>query len=520
MKSNLSLAKFIAGCTALLVVAAACADDVYSPPVSAGMEILTPKPGPEPHLNGPKIYGAHPGHPFLYRIPCTGERPMKFAAKHLPDTLQLDPETGIITGTTPPQGEYVIDFTANNSHGKSTRVFKLEAGDTLSLTPQMGFNDWYSFYNRVTEDLMRRAADNLVASGMADAGYQFVNVDDCWMGDRDAAGNIQGNPNFPDMKALADYIHSKGLKAGLYTSPGRRTCAGYTGAFEHEAQDAAQFANWGFDFLKYDWCSYRQIATATNLADPDIPHYGKGKPTQEGMQYPYRKMGALLQAQNRDMVFNLCQYGMGDVWNWGREVGGQSWRTGGDLGFELNRIFDVAVKNAKIGSHNGPGGWNDPDYIQIGWVGAARGMSQSKPSSLTATEQYSFMSLWCLLPAPLFFSGDITHLDDFTVNILCNSEVIDVDQDPLGKSAHLVTLNTNAFLLVKELEDGSLAAGLCNRSTNTVQITAQWTDLGIQGSRYVRDLWRQKNIGRYHDQFSAMVPPHGVVLVKVSKERQ
>lgn len=222
--------------------------------------ILTPKPGPAPRINGPLVYGCRPGHPFLYRIPCQGERPIKFSAKGLPASLKLDAAAGILSGTVPARGEYPIVLQAGNSHGKAVRTFKIVSGDTLALTPPMGFNDWYAFYNRVTATEMEHAADILISSGMADVGYQFVNVDDCWMGQRDAGGNLVGNTNFPDMKALADYIHARGLKAGLYTSPGSLTCAGYTGAFGHEAQDARQFADWGFDFLKYDWCSYGDIA--------------------------------------------------------------------------------------------------------------------------------------------------------------------------------------------------------------------------------------------------------------------
>jgi len=460
--------------------------------------ILTPPPAATPRINGPKIYGARPGHPYLYRIPCTGERPMKFSAQPLPTGLALDSSTGIIRGTTPEKGEYVITLTAENSRGKCERVFKLVAGDTLSLTPQMGFNDWYAYYNRVTEADMREAADLMVSSGMVDAGYQYVNIDDCWMGKRDSDGMIQGNEKFPDMRGLADYIHTKGLKAGLYTSPGPKTCAGYTGSFEHEAQDAKQFASWGFDFLKYDWCSYK--AEKRDLA---------------GFMKPYELMGDLLKKQDRDIVLNLCQYGMGEVWKWGQKVGGHSWRTGGDLGFELDRVLDIALENAKLGAFNGPGGWNDPDYIQIGWIGSAKGMGQSKPCPLTPTEQYSFMSLWCLLPAPLFFSGDMKHLDPFTVNILCNAEVIDVNQDSLGKSANVVMLNTNSFLMIKDLEDGAKAVGLCNRGEIESEVTAKWSDLGIKGRQSVRDLWRQKDLGTFEDKFSAKVPRHGVVLVKV-----
>jgi alpha-galactosidase len=481
--------------------------------------LLTPLPQPSPQINGPKIYGARPGHPFLKRIPCTGERPMKFSAKNLPAGLSLDEKTGIITGTTPAKGEYAITLVAENSKGKCERAFKLVAGDTLSLTPQMGYNHWYAHYNRISEAMMREAADLLISTGMADAGYEFVNVDDCWMNApgtskyqtdpkrvgpvRDANSNTVPNAYFPDMKGLADYIHSKGLKAGLYTSPGPRTCAGFGGAYKHEAEDAKLFADWGFDFLKYDWCSYGGVA-------------GK-KPSLDDMKKPYQLMGDLLKQQNRDIVFNLCQYGMGDVWKWGKDVGGHSWRTAGDLGFELHRILDIALKNSEIGAFNGPGGWNDPDYLQIGWIGSQRGggFEMPKPCPLTPSEQYSFMSLWCLLPAPLFYSGDMPHLDAFTLNILCNPEIIDVNQDALGKSASVVKLEDDAFLMIKDLEDGSKAVGLCNRGEVEMEVAAKWSDLGVTGKQSVRDLWRQKDLGDFDGQFSTVVPRHGVAVIKV-----
>ncbi len=466
--------------------------------------ILTPKPGPEPRINGPLVYGCRPGHPFLYRIPCQGERPIKFSASGLPASLKLDAKTGIITGTVPGRGEYQVVFKAKNPHGKATRTFKIVSGDTLALTPPMGFNDWYAFYNRVTEAQMQRAADVLISSGMADVGYQYVNVDDCWMGKRDAAGNMTGNTNFPDMKALADYIHATGLKAGLYTSPGPMTCGGYTGSLGHEAQDARQFADWGFDFLKYDWCSYGQIASGT-----------KDTPSLQAYQLPYRKMGALLEQQPRDMLFNLCQYGMGNVWEWGAEVGGQSWRTAGDLGFSLNRLFEVALQNSEYRAWSQPGAWNDPDYIQIGNIGDARGMGEPSPCPLTPTEQYSFMSLWCLMAAPLFYSGDINSLDEFTLNVLCNPEVIDVDQDPLGQSAAVARLTATTFLMVKDLADGGKAVGLCNQGKMAAHISVPWSVLGVKGKQIVRDLWREQDLGVYDRDFTAEVPGHGVVLVRV-----
>jgi alpha-galactosidase len=482
--------------------------------------LLTPKPGPAPRLNGPTLYGARPGRPFLYRIPTQGERPMTFSAVGLPAGLQLDATTGIITGTTPTRGDHVVTLSASNRHGQDRRAFKIASGETLSLTPQMGWNHWYAHYNRITDAMMREAADLLISTGMADVGYEFVNIDDCWMNAeadarrkpdplrvgpfRDERGLILPNKHFPDMKGLADYIHAKGLKAGLYTSPGPKTCAGFAGSYQHEAQDAQLFADWGFDFLKYDWCSYRGVVAAP--------------PPLAEMQRPYQLMGDLLRQQSRDIVFNLCQYGMGDVWKWGAAVGGHSWRTAGDLGFELDRIFEVALKNCEYGDWQKPGAWNDPDYIQIGYIGNARGGGLPAPCPLTPTEQYSFMSLWALMASPLFYSGDMTKLDEFTLNMLCNPEVIAVNQDPLGLCARVVMLTDDTFLLVKVLEDGTTAVGLCNRGETVVGITARWSDLGIEGRQSVRDVWRHQELGEFSAAFKADVPRHGVVLVKVGRK--
>jgi alpha-galactosidase len=305
------------------------------------------------------------------------------------------------------------------------------------------------------------------------------------------------------MKALADYIHSKGLKAGLYTSPGPLTCGGFAGAYGHEAEDARQFADWGFDFLKYDWCSYGEVAAK----DPD--------PERVKFQKPYRLMGDLLRQQPRDIVLNLCQYGMGDVWEWGAEVGGHCWRTAGDLGFELDRIFEVALANARHREWSKPGAWNDPDYIQIGYIGAASGMGLPKPCPLTPNEQYAFMSLWCLSAAPLFYSGDMGQLDAFTLNVLCNPEVIDVDQDPLGQCGRVVPLTDETFLMVKDLADGTKAVGLFNRGEFEASVGVSWADLGLIGRQVVRDLWRQRDVATTPDGFKAAVGRHAGVLIRV-----
>ena len=482
--------------------------------------ILTPKAPEKPHINGSKIYGVRPGHPFLYRIPCTGIRPVHFSAKGLPASLTLDENTGIISGRAPEMaGVYAVKLKAVNSKGKSSKSFQIVVGDKIGLTPQMGWNDWYTHYDHVTDKGIRRAADAMISSGMADYGYQYVDIDDCWANKpgsidpalngllRDSNGAILPNKRFPDMDALTAYIHSKGLKTGIYSSPGPLTCGGFEGSYRHEQEDAHQFAKWGFDLLKYDWCSYGKVASGNTLED---------------FQLPYRKMGAILRNLDRDVAFNLCQYGKKDVWKWGKEVGGNSWRTTGDLGLakssELPGFYSIGFANAGHSPYAGPGGWNDPDYILIGKVGDAHDIeAPAQETTLTQNEQYSYMSMWSLMAAPLFFSGDMAALDPFTLNILCNSEVIDIDQDALGKQGSIVRKTNEEFVLAKPLDGGAIGVGLFNLSSDPRTMSIQWIDLGLKGRRKkVRDVWRQHNLGSFRDGFTASVPPHGVMLMKVT----
>ena len=481
--------------------------------------ILTPSPGPQPRINGPLVYGSRPGNPFLYRIPCQGTRPISFSVTGLPEGLKLDVAEGIITGTTPVKGEYKLIIKASNQHGKDKRSFTIVAGDKLALTPPMGWNHWYAHYNRITDKMMREAADIMISSGMADVGYEYVNIDDCWMNApeyndktregplRDEKGNLIPNSHFPDMKGLTDYIHEKGLKTGIYTSPGPQTCGRFAGSYNYEEQDARQFAEWGFDFLKYDWCSFSKIASAGNPGQKTF--------SLETYQHPYRLMGDILKRQNRDIVYNLCQYGMGDVWKWGGEVGGHCWRTAGDLGYELDKVFEVALRNAEHREYSKPGEWNDPDYIQIGWIGTARGMGMPTKIAMPVSMQYAYMSLWSLMAAPLVYSGDMSKLDELTLNILCNPEVIEVNQDPLGESGLVIKRNEEQFIMIKKLYDGTHAVGLFNRSKNPAEVSIGFNELQVKGKQPVRDLWRQKKLGSYKNQFTTKVPAQGVVMVKI-----
>jgi alpha-galactosidase len=481
-------------------------------------EIRTPKAPPIPHINGPKVYGARPGHPFLYRIPCTGTRPIHFSAIGLPPSLKLDEASGIISGKSPDgPGEYSVTLEAANPMGLESRQFKIVVGDKLGLTPQMGWNGWYTLYERPTDSDIRRAADAMIASGMAEYGYQFVDIDDGWarkpassdatLGDpsRDSDGTILPNGRFPNMTGLTGYIHSLGLKAGIYSGPGPLTCAGLEASYGHEDSDAHQYSKWGFDLLKYDWCSYTTVAKGRSLPE---------------LQKPYIKMSSSLEKQERDIVLNMCQYGMGDVWKWGRQVGGTSWRTTDDLGVAkgstLPGFYSVGFANAALDAYAGPGGWNDPDYILIGTAGDANHSNlAAKPTPLKPEEQYSYMSMWSLMAAPLFFSGDMTKLDDFTLNILCNSEVIDIDQDSLGRQARVIRTTPREFVLAKPLDDGSIAIGLFNLSTEPETISMAWTDVERSGTLTIRDVWRHQNIGAFTNGFTSQVAAHDVALVRL-----
>jgi alpha-galactosidase len=459
---------------------------------------LTPIAPPAPRINGPSVVGVRPGHPFFYHIPVSGARPMTLAAAPLPDGLTFDSGRGLITGVLAAAGKYSVTLTARNSEGGATRPLEIVAGDAIALTPPLGWNSWNCFAQAVDDAKIRAAADSMVRSGLIDHGWTYINIDDCWEGKRDANGMIQPNEKFPDMKALADYVHSKGLKIGLYSSPGPKTCGGYEGSWQHEDQDAQQYAAWGFDYLKYDWCSYSEV-------------YDKSLPDRQRLMKPYQAMDAALRKLDRDILFSLCQYGMGDVWQWGADVGGNCWRTTGDISDSWSSMAGIGFAQNGHEKYAGPGHWNDPDMLVVGKVG----WGNLHPTHLTPNEQYTHVTLWCLLSAPLLIGADMSQLDAFTFNLLSNDEVLEVSQDALGKQAARIVKNGETEVWARKMADGSMAIGLFNRAEMPVEVTAKWEDLGLTGRHRVRDLWRQKDAGEFETSFTASVPRHGVCLVRV-----
>ncbi len=358
----------------------------------------------------------------------------------------------------------------------------------LATTPPMGWNSWNRFHREIDDATVRAIADAIVSTGMKDAGYIYVNIDDTWEGTRDAQGNIRSNEKFPDMKALADYVHSKGLKIGIYSSPGPKTCAGFEGSYRHEEQDARTWAAWGFDYLKYDWCSASRVYQ------------------QADMQEMYKKMGDALKATGRPIVFSLCQYGLNYVWKWGPSVDGNLWRTTGDISDNWRSMSEIGFdKQTGLDKFAAPGHWNDPDMLEVG-----NGM-------MTSEEYRTHMSLWAMLAAPLLAGNDIRTMSETTKAILMNRDVIAIDQDALGEEGHRVSRAGQTEVWMRHLENGDLAVALFNRGPDAANVTADWSSLGLTGKHEVRDLWAHASSGARADSFSADVPAHGVVMLRIAK---
>jgi alpha-galactosidase len=366
---------------------------------------------------------------------------------------------------------------------------------SLAATPPMGWNSWNHFAGKIDDATVRAQADAMVSSGMRDAGYAYINIDDTWQGNRDAQGIIHANSKFPDMKALADYVHAKGLKLGIYSSPGPKTCAGFEGSYGHEAQDAQTYAAWGIDYLKYDLCSFGEIMK--RAGSPEAAH--------KLMIEAYTKMHQALLKTGRPIVFSLCQYGADAVWRWGASVGGNSWRTTGDISDKYSSMTQIGFEQAGLAKFAGPGHWNDPDMLEVGNGG------------MNLEEYRTHMALWALLAAPLLAGNDLSTMKPDTVALLTNKEVIDIDQDRLGKQADRVYAEGTEEIWARPLADGSKAVGIFNRFDWPQTIEISFGRLGYKGGVKARDIWAAKDLGTLPNHYKTRVPGHGVVLLRVSE---
>jgi len=474
--------------------------------------LLTPPPSDEPRINGPAVYGAGANRPFLYKVPVTGQRPLRITAENLPAGLRIDNTTGIISGTCQAKGEYKVLLKAKNDLGEDEKEFTLRIGYGLALTPPMGWNSWNCWGLSVDQEKVLSSAEYMLSSGLAEHGWSYINIDDGWEApERTAEGELLTNEKFPDMKKLASDVHSLGLKLGIYSGPGTTTCGGFLASYQHEQQDARTWAGWGIDYLKYDWCSYESIAK-----DHSLPELKK----------PYIIMRNALDGVNRDIVYSLCQYGMGDVWEWGETVGGNLWRTTGDITDTWSSMAGIGFSQDSCAPFAVPGHWNDPDMLVVGQVGWGPELHESR---LTPDEQYTHISLWSMLSAPLLLGCDLSQLDEFTLNLLTNDEVLAVNQDAAGLPARKAVDKDGFQVWVKYLSDNSLAVAIFYSGSGNPsdafsweeeavkqKITLFWRQLGIIGSKNVRDLWRQKDLGEFDKSIEVEVPFHGVVFLKIS----
>ncbi len=493
--------------------------------------ILTPQPKAVPRINGARVFGARPGTPFLYAVAATGQKPLHYSAQNLPAGLSLDAQSGLITGRLAQKGTYRATISVANALGRDTKPLRIEIGQDINLTPPMGWNSWYRYSESVSQQNVLETARALKESGLADHGWSYINIDDCWQGERSGPNlALQANEKFPNMKAMCDQIHALGLKAGLYSTPWISSYAGFRGGSSPGAdgsypvalppekrlqpgqifgrapgyrlaglnhigehwffdRDARQIADWGFDYIKMDW------------AGPDVA-------TTQRIESDLMKV-------NRDITLSLSNSAPLDRAPQLSQLA-QAWRTTGDIHDNWAAVSSIAQAQQKWAPFTKPGHWNDPDMLQVGVLGVPNSFNAAgKPSGLTPNEQYSQVSLWSLFSAPLILSCDIATLDDFTKSLLTNDEVLEVNQDPMVAPASLIS-DGDARIWSKPLEDGSIAVGLFNFGELEQEISVNFADLKLDKPQRARDLWRQSDLGTHDKFFAARVPRHGVLLVKLS----
>ena len=495
----------------------------------------TSPPPSSPRINAPSVFGVRPKAPFFYTIPASGERPMEFSVDNLPGGLSINPATGQITGSLKSTGEYRVVLRARNASGSAQKNFRIVVGKNILLTPAMGWNSWNCWGQSVDEQRVLRSARALVSSGLINHGWTYINIDDTWQGLRTGKDHaLQPNEKFPDLKGFCDEIHKLGLKAGIYSTPWiaaystypggssdnpdgswNQTMASSTnyrlGKYSFARADANQLAEWGFDYLKYDWYPI------------DVPHVAE--------------MGKALRKCGRDIGFSLSNTGphdhAADLARWAN-----SWRTTGDIMDHWDKcdeswqfsVSEIGFTQDRWAPYAGPGHWNDPDMLVVGYVGCGQLLSADlttdklHASHLTHDEQRSHISLWCMLSAPLLIGCDLERLDSFTLNLLSNDEVLALDQDALGKQATRAAAVGSVEVYLKELEDGSKALAFFNRDSSARTITFDKLKfLGFDSIQHVRDLWLQQDLpdmnADKNQPLVMTIPSHGTQLYKLTPAR-
>jgi alpha-galactosidase len=417
-----------------------------------------------PIFVGTSIVGNYPNTPFIYSLPISGLRPMYFESSNLPEGIKLDNETGILSGSIKKRGKYTVSITATNNYGSCTKELTIAIGDTLLYTPPMGWNSWNVFTEDIDEQLIIKIADAMVSNGMRDIGYQYINLDDFWQADtRDSVGRpLADSIKFPNgIPYLANYLHERGLKLGIYSCAGNMTCGERFGSYGYEEIDAKTYAEWGVDLLKYDYC---------------YAPYSKKKAVER-----YTTMGKALKEQNRSIVFSLCEWGLRQPWQWGNDAGGHYWRITPDIfdTWEGNHIWhksteSILRKAIKKDKHAGVNGWNDLDMLIVGNNGKGKATSDNgKYKGMSTLEYESHMKLWCLFKSPLLAGCDLRTMDSATLNLLTNIDLINIQQDELAAPVHILYRKKGVIVFERTLSNQTKLIAIWNSRKKTSEISSK-----------------------------------------------
>ena len=483
---------------------------------------LTPDAPATPRFNGAPVWGVRPGSPVIYRFPVSGEKPMKFTCSNLPAGLQLT-ESGVLSGKIDRAGNLTFTVVAENAKGKAQQDFTLKVGaDMIGQTPPMGWNSWNCWGLTVTQEKVISSAQALIDKGLADYGYSYINIDDGWEApERNADGTLDANEKFPSMKGLVDWLHERGLKFGIYSAPGATSCGGYLGSLDYEKEDAEVWNRWGVDYLKYDWCSYERVRERDN-------DWGFASCIR-----PYLLMQKYLRQQPRDIFYSLGPLGGTQVYLWGLYCDGNSWRTAQDINDTWKSIYNVGFRQqAGLSKYSSIGHWNDPDMLVVGKVGYGLGENTKglRETRLTPDEQYTHITLWTLVASNMLIGCDISQMDDFTLNLLCNNEVNAINQDLLGKQADRTLKEGDIEVWSRPLSDGTIAVGTFNVGDQDQQVDMKTVLQQISNSEIqisarpngtldpsrnftIRDLWRQKDLSP--NELTCTIPAHGCRYLKI-----